>query len=109
VLPFVRDAMKEFAIPAIAKNISLDLFHGERIDEEAAFDIDPVKMSIVLRNFLSNALKFTPRGGHVTMVVDVVDYDKEKNLEGRSVIITVTDSGVGISPENARHLFEEGD
>eukprot|EP00596_Hydrurales_sp_CCMP1899_P000564 CAMPEP_0119034018 /NCGR_PEP_ID=MMETSP1177-20130426/1073_1 /TAXON_ID=2985 /ORGANISM="Ochromonas sp, Strain CCMP1899" /LENGTH=563 /DNA_ID=CAMNT_0006991195 /DNA_START=1095 /DNA_END=2786 /DNA_ORIENTATION=- len=108
VLPFVRDSMKEFAILAIAKNISLDLIHGERIDEEAAFDIDPVKMSIVLRNFLSNALKFTPRGGHVTMVVDHVDYDDEKNLEGRSVIITVTDSGVGISPENVRHLFEEG-
>jgi signal transduction histidine kinase len=45
------------------------------MDEEAAFDIDPVKMSTVLRNFLSNALKFTPRRGHVTVVVDVVDYD----------------------------------
>ena len=55
-------------------------------------------MSQVLRNFLSNALKFTPEGGSVTVTV---------RTEGCSLRVEVEDSGAGISSENIRRLFVE--
>ena len=55
-------------------------------------------MSQVLRNFLSNALKFTPEGGSVTVTV---------RTEGCSLRVEVKDSGAGISSENIRRLFVE--
>jgi CheY-like chemotaxis protein len=61
-------------------------------------------MSTVFRNFLSNAVKFTPRGGFIKMIVEILN----DPIVGRAVLITVKDSGVGLSAENLRHLFEEG-
>jgi len=51
----------------------------------------------VLSNLLENALKFTPAGGQISL-----------NLErtANEVVLTITDSGIGIPPEDLPHLFE---
>jgi cell cycle sensor histidine kinase DivJ len=49
----------------------------------------------IVINLLSNALKFTGRGGQVSIAA---------RLQGPSVLITVTDTGVGISPLDLAHL-----
>jgi GAF domain-containing protein len=59
---------------------------------------DERKMKQVLLNLLSNALKFTPEGGKIEVVARAVD-------EG--VEIAVTDTGVGIAPEELEAVFEE--
>lgn len=59
--------------------------------------IDPVKLKQILYNFISNALKFTPSGGKVT-----VSMTKEARKNFR---ITVADTGIGISKENLDKLF----
>jgi CheY-like chemotaxis protein len=74
------------------------------MEEDIAFDIDPLKMTHVLRNLFSNAIKFTPSGGFIKMIIEIIS----DPIVGREVLITVKDSGVGLSPENLRHLFEEG-
>ena len=51
----------------------------------------------VLSNLCANALKFTRRGGTVTVSGD---------HNGEVVQITVRDSGIGISPDNLRHVFD---
>jgi signal transduction histidine kinase/CheY-like chemotaxis protein len=58
---------------------------------------DERKFRQVLYNLLSNAVKFTPEGGQVTMTVRLVD---------DLVEVTVADTGVGISPEEQKSLFE---
>lgn len=59
---------------------------------------DDRKLSQILRNFISNALKFTPRG-EVRVSV---------RLEGEgSVTFSVADTGIGIAPEHLRTLFED--
>lgn len=74
------------------KNISLGI---ETNASDISFvDKDMTKM--VLRNLVSNALKFTPENGKVTVRVQT---------EATSVHFSVTDTGVGIEPEHLENLF----
>jgi signal transduction histidine kinase len=79
-------------------------------------------MALVLRNFLSNAVKFTPNGGTIGVNIsatkaDDASADKSNSdsldksalaIHGR-VMISVKDGGVGLSRENLKNLFKEGD
>jgi signal transduction histidine kinase len=58
-------------------------------------DVDRVVQAV--GNLVGNAIKFTPRGGKVTLAVDRDD---------NSVRFRVQDTGVGIAPENIPHLFD---
>lgn len=60
---------------------------------------DEGKVSQILRNFLSNALKFTERGEVRVMATFVP--------ERQSVILAVADTGIGIEPEDQARIFEE--
>ncbi len=55
----------------------------------------------VLGNIINNAIKFTPAGGRVRLVA-------QKGSEPGSVLITVTDEGIGIPTELMEHLFDPG-
>ncbi|MNX53717.1 Alkaline phosphatase synthesis sensor protein PhoR [compost metagenome] len=55
------------------------------------------RMHQVLTNLLSNALKFTPPGGSVTVSAAV---------EGEALRVEVADSGIGIAPDHHEHLFD---
>jgi PAS domain S-box-containing protein len=59
---------------------------------------DPLRLQQVLGNMLSNAVKFTPRGGTVRVSARAVDGDAE---------LRVTDSGIGISPAFLPHVFDK--
>jgi two-component system sensor histidine kinase BarA len=59
---------------------------------------DAVKLRQILGNLLSNAVKFTPEGGKVTMTASIAA-DK--------LVITVTDTGVGIAPAELDTIFEK--
>ena len=60
---------------------------------------DEGKVSQILRNFISNALKFTERGQvRVSATVDT---------ESQAVVFAVADTGVGILPEDQDRIFEE--
>ncbi|MCC6682989.1 MAG: PAS domain-containing protein [Phycisphaeraceae bacterium] len=59
---------------------------------------DREKLAVAVQNLLGNALKYTNDGGRVSVSVEV----KEKDL-----VIEVTDSGIGISPEDQTHVFEK--
>ena len=58
---------------------------------------DDRKLSQILRNFISNALKFTPRG----------EVRVSARLEGDRVTFSVADTGIGIAPEYHHALFED--
>ncbi len=58
---------------------------------------DTDRLRQVVWNLVSNAIKFTPKGGHVTARVERAD---------PNVVITVEDSGAGISPQVLPHVFE---
>jgi signal transduction histidine kinase len=61
---------------------------------------DEEKLSWVLTQLLDNSIKFTPQGGKVLLSASVDD--KNKNM----VLITVSDTGIGIPPERVKEIFE---
>lgn len=60
---------------------------------------DKDKLEHIFFNLLSNAFKFTPKGGSISLDVVVVDWDK-------NVKISVTDSGPGIPEEELENIFQ---
>jgi signal transduction histidine kinase len=58
---------------------------------------DKNKLSQVMRNLVSNGLKFTPVGGRVDVRVDVVNNSTTLDEANHSLRIRVVDSGAGIS------------
>jgi len=80
---------------AVRRGITL----GRAIDERLGMlRADERKVKQVLLNLLSNALKFTPEGGRV---------DVRAEMQGETAEISVTDTGVGIAPEDQDAVFEE--
>ncbi len=80
--------------PAGEKGIAL-CFSCEKSSHIAAIDDDAVER--LLLNLLSNAIKFTPRGGRVDVKVQITR---------EQVLLTVSDTGCGISEERLETLFD---
>jgi signal transduction histidine kinase/CheY-like chemotaxis protein len=68
-----------------------------RVDEPLLIDADPVRIDQIVTNILTNAVKYTPEGGHVTLAIGRAD---------DQVTLRVTDDGVGIAPERIGGIFE---
>jgi signal transduction histidine kinase len=77
------------------RGITLEHAIDERL---GAFNGDERKVKQVLLNLLSNALKFTPEGGRI---------DVRATAKAGTAEIAVTDTGVGIAPEDQDAVFEE--
>jgi two-component system, OmpR family, sensor histidine kinase VicK len=59
-------------------------------------DADPVRVEQVVTNLVENAIKYSPEGGPITVRV----------TGGNALTVSVSDRGVGITPEHAEKLFE---
>jgi signal transduction histidine kinase len=95
-LPLAIDNARTFVRERAAKHgITVDIQVDERLGEYVA---DERKIKQILLNLLSNAVKFTPEGGRIGINARQVD---------RSVEISVSDTGIGIAPEDQPKVFEE--
>ena len=65
--------------------------------EPVQVDADPVRLAQVFSNLLTNAAKYTPQGGSITL---------EAREDGHEVAVTVRDTGIGIAPEMLGKLFQ---
>ena len=75
-----------------------DLEIDADIDEGVSIHADPEMLTLVWNNLISNAFKFTEPGGTVGVSVKV---------EGDWAVVTVTDTGCGMSAETLRHIFDK--
>jgi signal transduction histidine kinase len=58
--------------------------------------VDQFKISQVIRNIVSNAYKFTPSGGTITISLEIVD-DQAASMKPTSVRINIADNGLGLT------------
>ena len=77
-----------------AKNLEIET----DIEDEVRIKSDPELLSLVWNNLISNAVKFTPESGRVTVTLKAGEDD---------VMIAVSDTGCGIKPEVGQHIFEK--
>jgi signal transduction histidine kinase len=95
-LPLAIDNARTFVRERATKHgINLDVTVDERLGD---FVGDERKIKQILLNLLSNAVKFTPEGGRIGI--------NAKQADG-SVEISVSDTGIGISPDDQAKIFEE--
>ncbi|MBE9028690.1 PAS domain-containing protein [filamentous cyanobacterium LEGE 11480] len=67
-------------------------------------EVDERRMRQVLINLLNNAVKFTPEGGHVTLIVEPIPANITHDQD--YLKLTIADTGIGIAPENLPKLFQ---
>lgn len=81
----------------LAKNNNIT-YNFECNDEELMIYADRDKLEIILFNLLSNALKFTPKGGTVSLIIA---------QENQFILISVSDTGPGIPADVGEKLFDK--
>ncbi|MHB8104946.1 MAG: ATP-binding protein [Dehalococcoidales bacterium] len=92
-------------LPAIAKSVIEKLkprseghtFRTEFARGLASVEADPIRVERIIYNLLENAIKYSPEGSEITVCA-------QKTKE--QVITSVTDKGIGISPEDQGRIFE---
>ncbi len=98
IVAFLKYILESFHSLAEEKNISLE-FRSEY--GEIVLHYDPDKLQEIVSNLLSNAIKFTTEGGRVSLKAGFRSPEGFGNL-----LLTVTDTGVGIPPEKLPYIFD---
>ena len=102
-LPFLKRVISPFNIQAKVKEVEIDFGpsnYGDINNRHWAVSIDEVKMAQVIRNFVSNALKFSPKGATIEISAKITNPTSNPYLR-----VEVKDCGPGISEENLRKVF----
>jgi signal transduction histidine kinase/ActR/RegA family two-component response regulator len=85
-------AMVRERAAAHAITISVDI-----ADDVGEIEADELRFKQVVLNLLSNAVKFTPDGGKVSV---------RAHRQGAELVVTVTDTGIGVPPEDQEKIFD---
>jgi len=100
----LRDSFEELTegmkVRAAERNIYLQLRIGDGVPENAISD--PGRIRQIMTNFLSNAVKFTSKGGIIIDIAATPITDRRYRYQ-----FTVEDSGIGISPGKLKTIFDE--
>lgn len=98
IIPFLQYNLASFQSIAETKKIKL-VFYNET--DTAFMDFDRDKISQIISNLISNAIKFTGENGNVVFHVNKIDHSGKPSL-----IIKVTDTGTGIANADLPHIFD---
>ncbi len=106
LFPISQPVEESFSLVAgMAKNKEIELV--KNITYSGTVYADRLMITTVLRNLISNAIKFTPHKGKITVSTDLVE-SKEKNGNFLAEI-SVSDTGIGISDEIIKRILKGGD
>jgi len=91
---FIRDITHEYLSPAQEKGI---IFSVQGLEGGSVFiRADKLKLRVMMSSLMDNALIYTPKGGRITVSM---------MKKGGKVVVSVEDTGIGFSPEEADHIF----
>ncbi len=98
VVPFLKELFDAFTALFKRKNLEY-IFIATHDTLNIPFD--PDKIEKIVSNLLSNAFKYTPEHGEITLKIDYTEEDNVPNL-----LITVSDTGIGMSDEQLNKVFD---
>lgn len=91
----IENAIETVRTDAESKQITIDVIPP---DDLLFVRADPVRLEQIIWNLLNNSVKFTPRGGHITVRLE--------EEQGNQIVLTVSDNGQGIDPSFLPHIFQ---
>lgn len=95
MVAWIRHFEEGFASIARTRDITFQVvLHTSQLQAH----LDPIRIETVLHNLVSNAFKFTPRGGHVEVHL--------ATEEDRTLLLSVVDDGEGIPAQSVPHIFD---
>lgn len=89
-----QEVLKVYQLKSEAKGITFI----NQIDDYTFVFVDKYMLQLVLQNLLSNATKFSKNGGQIMLGAKV---------SGENVILSVSDTGIGIEPEKIKFFFDD--
>lgn len=95
----LQEVVNTYSRAASAKNLILWQQTDDRI--ASSYIVDPLRLSQVLNNFVSNAIKFT-QGGEVVVRAELMDVTRS----GERIRFSVSDTGIGIDEKTQHQLFQ---
>jgi signal transduction histidine kinase/ActR/RegA family two-component response regulator len=96
---FRVDAVLEYTLAMVRERAAQ---HALAVTLEVADDVDTIdadelRFKQVVLNLVSNAVKFTPDGGRISI---------RASRDATELVVTVTDTGIGVAPEDQERIFE---
>ena len=95
-----EDAVESYGAKAAQKNIEFSVFVDPSLPKTLVGD--PTKISQVIVNLISNAIKFTSQGGNVDVIIEM----QQESAIDATVYFAVKDTGIGITEEQKGKIFE---
>jgi len=96
----IAQTMQSFTYKAAEKNLQLHLHIDHTLPETVL--TDATRLTQIINNLLGNAIKYT-QAGSVTLTVNVL----QQQPHTVKLLFTISDTGVGISAENIKRIFEQ--
>ncbi|HLF46846.1 MAG TPA: PAS domain-containing protein [Chitinophagaceae bacterium] len=93
------NTLAAFKVKARGKNIRLSVMYDRSLPDQVVSD--PLRLTQIMVNLLSNAFKFTEEGS-IEINVKLIGKDKDKV----SIYFGITDTGIGIPDDKLNHIFE---
>ncbi|WP_433790838.1 ATP-binding protein [Actinoplanes sp. CA-252034] len=90
----IGEAIQANSASAVGKQLDVTVQLPDRLDLHA----DPSRLRQVADNLLTNAIKYTPAGGTITITASLDD-------TGQTIVWTVADTGIGVPPNERHRLF----
>ena len=98
-LPLADVIKDSFTITTpLAEQFNVNLIRPKRSEAEINIEADKKRLTQVLLNLISNAIKYNEEGGDVNLII--------RRLPGNRIRIGVVDTGIGISEQKMPHIFE---
>ncbi|MDL2244865.1 response regulator [Parabacteroides sp. OttesenSCG-928-J18] len=103
IISFIYDLYSYFEYPAKVKNIRFEL---QTELKELPVWVDPKNFDKIIMNILSNAFKYTPDGGEITIYLRTIEAARELNDYEGYLEVAISDTGVGIKEEDKERIFD---
>jgi signal transduction histidine kinase/DNA-binding response OmpR family regulator len=97
-----ENIIETYSRVALKKSIDLSIWIDPELSSQN-LESDAGKIRQVLRNLISNAIKFTPEGGEIDVSIKEIDSNGDDSV---TVEFSVEDSGIGISQEDKDRVFD---
>ena len=91
------ETLEMFSHAAAQKNLTLDKTYSQFTQ---IIEADPLRLRQILFNLLGNAVKFTPSGGRISLLV-------QETADPRELTLTVIDTGVGVRDVDQERVFQD--